>query len=193
MFSLNGVAAKELGCVVFEVAAHYDTLYLGSEPAPVFFFKKVSELNVLVCVHHTVLPVQYDSILNNDTFRRQFGTAACQDQAHRRWAGKYSATFLNNFPTGAGEQHAGRRVRAHAELLVPEPSKVKEELERFDVAGSAKARKHPYTNIYFGITVTSAWRAPAVECAVKVLAPTGSCSGALIRFGRNGLRMGLSS
>jgi predicted TIM-barrel fold metal-dependent hydrolase len=57
---------------------------------------------------------------------------------------------------------------AFSELLAPRPSKVKEELERFDVQGSAKARKHLYTNIYFGITVSSAWGAPQVECAVKV-------------------------
>lgn len=51
---------------------------------------------------------------------------------------------------------------------MPTPSKVEEELERFHVKAAAKARKHLYRNIYFGITISSAWGAPQVECAVKV-------------------------
>ena len=156
---------KELGCVGIQVAAHYGTLYLDSkEFRP--FFKKVSELNVPVCVHHTVLPVQYDSILNNDTFRRQFGR--CQDQAIAVGREIFSDLF-EEFPNLKLEHSMlGGGFFAYAELLAPKPSKVKEELERFDVQGSAKARKHLYTNIYFGITVTSAWGTPVVECAVKV-------------------------
>ena len=156
---------KELGCVAIEVSAHYGTLYLD---CPEFrrFFKKISELNVPVCVRQTVLPVQHDCILNNDTFRRHFGR--CQDQAVAVGREIFSDLF-DEFPN-LKLMHSmfGGGFFAFAELLAPRPSKAKEELERFDVTGSAKARKHLYTNIYFDITVSSAWGAPAVECAVKV-------------------------
>jgi predicted TIM-barrel fold metal-dependent hydrolase len=156
---------KELGCVGIEVATHYGTLYLDCEEFRPFF-KKISKLNVPVCVRHTVLPVQYDSILNNDTFRRQFGR--CQDQAIAVGREIFSDLF-EEFPNlKLVHSMLGGGFFAFSELLAPKTSKVKEELERFDVKGSAQARKHLYSNIYFGITVSSAWGAPQVECAVKV-------------------------
>jgi len=154
-----------LECVGIEVAAHYGTLYLDCEEFR-SFFKKISELNVPVCVHHTVLPVQYDSILNNDTFRRQFGRY--QDQAIAVGREIFSDLF-EEFPNlKLVHTMLGGGFFAFSELLAPKTSIVEEELERFGLKAAAKARKHLYRNIYFGITVSSAWRAPQVECAVKV-------------------------
>ena len=157
---------RELGCVGIQVAAHYGNLYLDCEEFRPFF-KKISELDVPVCVRHTVLPVQYDTILNNDTFRRQFGR--CQDQAIAVGREIFSDLF-EAFPNlKLVHSMLGGGFFALTEILAPKTSKVKEEMERFNLSAAAKAREYLYRNIYFGITVSSAWGAPQLECAVKVM------------------------
>ncbi|KPK74331.1 MAG: hypothetical protein AMJ79_14475 [Phycisphaerae bacterium SM23_30] len=159
---------NELGCVGMQVAAHYGNLYLDrNEFRP--FFKKVSELDVPVCVHHTVLPVQYDALLINDTFRRQF--SRCQDQAIAVGREIFSDLF-EEFPNlKLIHSMLGGGFFALTDILAPKVSREKkrEELERFDLSGAAKARERLFRNIYFGITISSAWGAPQVECAVKVM------------------------
>jgi predicted TIM-barrel fold metal-dependent hydrolase len=156
---------KELGCVGMQVAAHYGHLYLDCvEFRP--FWKKISEMDVPVCVHHTPLPVQYEMILNNDTFRRQFGR--CQDQAIAVGREIFSDLFEEFQNLKLVHSMMGGGFFAFSNVLAPETSKVKEEMERFDLSAAAKARKHLYQNIYFGISAPMSWGAPQLECAVKV-------------------------
>lgn len=157
---------NELGCVGIQVAAHYGTLYLDCEEFRPFF-RKVSELDLPVCVHHTVLPVQYDTILNNDTFRRLFGR--CQDQAIAVGREIFSDLFEEFADLKLIHTMLGGGFYAWMDILAPKVSKVDEELERFDLSAASKAREHLNRNIYFDITHAPPWGKAQMECAVKVM------------------------
>ena len=65
--------------------------------------------------------------------------------------------------------NAGGGFFAFADLLAPKSSGVKEEMERFDMSASEKAREYLNRNVYFGISHAPVWGKAQIECAVKVL------------------------
>ena len=153
--SLNEVerCIKDLGFCGVEVAAHYGTLYLDEEEFKPFF-KKLNELNVPVCVHHTPLPVDYHSVYKYTNQRRLYGR--CIDQATAVGRELFSGMF-DEFPNlRLIHTMLGGGFFAYANLLVPAKSGAKEEMERFDMA-SDKIRSYLDHNIYFGITHAPVW------------------------------------
>ena len=157
---------KELGCIGFEASAHYGTLYLDEEPFREFF-RKAAELGVPVNVHHTPLPVQYDKIVINDTFRRIYGR--CQDQTIAVGREIFSDLFEELPNLKLIHTLLGGGFFAIADFIAPKRSKVKEEIERLDLSAAEKARKHLQENIYFDISHAPPWGKAQLECAVKVL------------------------
>lgn len=157
---------KELGCVGIEASAHYGKLYLDAkEFRP--YFKKVSDLGVPVCVHHTPLPVQYESIVFQANLRRLFGR--CVDQATAVGREIFSDLFEEVPDLKLVHSMLGGGFFAFADLLAPKGSGVKEEMERFDMSASEKARKYLNRNLYFGISHAPVWGKAQIECAIKVL------------------------
>ena len=68
----------ELGFGGLQLSAHYGNLYLDDEAfAP--FFAYLNERGVTCYVHHTPVPVQYDSLTAYTNLRRSYGR--CIDQA----------------------------------------------------------------------------------------------------------------
>jgi len=156
---------KELGFVGMELAAHYGDLYLDEEEFRPYF-KKLNELGVPVCIHHVPLPVSYDDIYKYTNLRRLFGRCVCQMTNLGRIL---FSGMLDEFPNLklVPTMLAGGFF-AFANLLVPQKSGVREEMERFDMAGD-KLRGYLERNIYFGITHAPVWGKAQLECAVKVL------------------------
>ena len=121
---------KDLGFVGVEMAAHYGTLYLDEEEFKPFF-KKINELNIPVAVHHTPLPVDYQHIYNYTNLRRLFGR--CVDQATAVGREIFSGMF-DEFPNlKLIHTMLGGGFFAFADMLQPKKSRVKEEMERFNL------------------------------------------------------------
>ncbi len=157
---------KELGFVAVEVAAHYGNLYLDEEEFRPFF-KKISELGVPACVHHTPLPVSYEDLLEYPNLRRLYGRCVGQ-----------MTTLGRLLFSGLFDEYPNLRVVhtmmaggffAYANLLAPQKSGVREEMERFDTGAGDKLWGYLKRNVYFDITHAPIWGKPQLECAVKVL------------------------
>jgi len=160
-------AIKGLGLAGVEVPAHYGTLYLDAEEFRPFF-KKINELNVPICVHHTPLPVDYQHLYEYVNLRRLFGR--CVDQMTSVGRILYSGMldelpnlkFIHTFLAGG--------FFAFANIVVPKKSEVQEVMEeRFDPAASAKISSYLEKNIYFDISHAPPWGKLQLECAIKVL------------------------
>ena len=155
---------KELGFSGVQLAAHYGKLYLDeAEFKP--YFKKLNQLNVPVVVHHTPLPVDYNSLIKYTNLRRQYGR--CVDQATAVGRELFSGMF-EEFPNlKLIHSMLGGGFFAYANMLAPRKENVKEEVERFDIAD--KVNRYLQNNIYFDMSGALQWGKPQLECAVKVL------------------------
>lgn len=156
----------DLGLIGVEVAAHYGNLYLDAEEFRPFF-KRLNQLGVPICVHHTPLPVDYNHIYDYVNLRRLFGR--CIDQMTCVGRILYSE-MLDELPNlrFIHSMLAGG-LFTYADLMTPQKSVVKEDMERFDPTASEKVRGYLERNIYFDITHAPAWGKAQLECAVKVL------------------------
>ncbi|MEO0252287.1 MAG: amidohydrolase family protein [candidate division WOR-3 bacterium] len=156
---------KDLGFSGIQCVARYGTLYLDEEEFRPFF-KKVNQLGVPLVVHHTPLPVEYNSIYKYTNLRRQYGRCMVQMISLSRIL---FSGLLDDFPNlvliftmlGGG-------FFAYTKMLAGERSKTWEEIERFDPAAE-KVRKYLDKNIYFELTAPTIWSKHQLECAVKEL------------------------
>jgi predicted TIM-barrel fold metal-dependent hydrolase len=156
---------KELGFVGVEIAAHYGTLYLDEEEFKPFF-KKLNELNIPIVVHHTPLPVDYEHVYTYTNFRRLFGR--CMDQATAVGREIFSDMF-DEFPNlKMIHSMLGGGLFAFTDLITPKKSRVREEMERFNLEAAEKVKRYLKNNLYFDITHPGTWGAVALECAIRV-------------------------
>ncbi len=65
-------AIVELGLTGIQLSAHYGNYYLDDQQFRPFF-KKINEMKIPVYVHHTPVPVDYQSIYQYDNLRRTLG------------------------------------------------------------------------------------------------------------------------
>jgi uncharacterized protein len=155
---------KELGFAGMQLAAHYGKLYLDeAEFRP--YFKKLDKMGLPVVVHHTPLPVDFNSLISYTNLRRQYGR--CVDQATAVGREIFSDLFEECPNLQLIHSMLGGGFFAFANMLAPRKVGVKEQLERFDVAD--KARGYLEKNIYFDISGAPQWGQAQLECAVKVL------------------------
>ncbi|OGO22994.1 MAG: hypothetical protein A2144_12395 [Chloroflexi bacterium RBG_16_50_9] len=155
---------KELGLHGVVCAAHYGTLYLDAEEFKPYF-KKLNELGVPVCIHHTPLPVAYGSIYEYANLRRYYGR--CIDQMTCICRVLFSG-LLDKFPNlRLIHTLLGGGFFAYTSNLVPRKSEVKEEVDRFDMVAD-KIKGYLDRNIYFDMSPTS-WTAAQIKCAIEEL------------------------
>lgn len=155
---------NKLGFAGVQLAAHYGNLYLDeNEFKP--YFKKLNQLGVPVVVHHTPLPVDYNSLIKYNNLRRQLGR--CIDQMTAVGREIFSDIF-EEFPNLKFiHSMIGGGFFAFANMLSPRKEGSKEELERFAV--SDKIGKHLANNIFFDTSGAPQWGKAQLECAVKVM------------------------
>ena len=155
---------KELGFSGVQMAAHYGNLYLDEEEFRPHF-KKISEMNIPVVVHHTPLPVDFTSICKYTNLRRQYGRCVAQATAVGR---ELFSNMFDEFPNlKLIHSMLGGGFFAYSNMLAPKITG-KDAVERFQTE-AGKISKYLENNIYFDTSGSIQWGKPQLECAVKVL------------------------
>jgi len=154
----------ELGFVGVQMAAHYGTLYLD-EPQFKPYFQELNRMNVPVVVHHTPLPVDYQSLIKYNNLRRQYGR--CVDQATAVGRELFSGMFEEYPNLRLVHSMLGGGFFAYANMLAPRSSGAKEELERFDSAD--RVRGYLDKNIFVDTSGSIQWGKAQLECAIEVM------------------------
>ncbi|MCD7860977.1 MAG: amidohydrolase [Oscillospiraceae bacterium] len=164
LYELNR-CIQELGMVGVQVACHYGQLYLDDE---VFrpYLKEIAKLNVPVVVHHTPLPVHWQSIYEFTNLRRELGRV--MDQATAIGRELFSGMF-DDFPEIKFiHTMLGGNWFANYNLLTPKKGKIKEAMSRLDASEGDRILGYLKNNIYFDTTHPASWGKDQVECAIKV-------------------------
>jgi predicted TIM-barrel fold metal-dependent hydrolase len=156
---------KELGFCGVQMVAHYGHLYLDEDEFKPYF-KFLDGLGVPVVVHHTPMPVDYDSIVDYPNLRRQFGRVIAQGTAVGR---ELFSGMFDEFPNlKLVHSMLGGGFFAFVEMLAPPSTGGKDAVDRFEDQ-SAKIRRYLSQNIYFDLSGAPQWGKAQLECAVKVL------------------------
>ena len=156
---------KDLGMVGVQLACHYGQLYLDDE---VFkpYLKVLNELEVPVVVHHTPLPVYWQSIYEYTNLRRELGRII--DQATAVGRELFSGIF-EDFPSLKFiHTMLGGNWFANYHLLTPHKTKKKEAMSRLDTSGMEQISSYLKNNIFYDMTHPASWGKAEVECAIKV-------------------------
>lgn len=156
---------KELGMTGVQLSAHYGTLYLD-DSAFQPFFEKANKLGLSVYVHHTPLPVQYDSIYEFNNLRRSYGR--CIDQITAIGRELFSG-FLAKYPRiKMVHSMLGGGFYTYLNMMLPNQAKEQEQVNRFD-SGSSAAWKRFKNNLFFEMSHAQPWGKAQLECAACVL------------------------
>jgi uncharacterized protein len=157
---------NKLGFVGMEVAAHYGTLYLDEEEFRPYF-KHLNKMKIPVVVHHTPLPVDYDHIIKYTNLRRQFGR--CVDQATAVGREIFSDMFAEFTNLKFVHTMMGGGFFTYVDMIIPKKSRVKEEMERFDLTAAEKVKRYLQDNLYFETSHPGLWGKYELESAIKIL------------------------
>ena len=153
---------RTLGFCGVQMVAHYGNLYLDEEAFRPHF-RLIHQLGVPVVVHHTALPVDYNSLLKYPNLRRQYGREVAQGTAVGR---EIFSDLFDELPNLRFiHSMMGGGFFAFAEMLVPPAGK--DAVARFEDQG-APIRRHLKENIYFELSGAPQWGKAQLECAVQV-------------------------
>lgn len=156
---------KDLGMVGVQVACHYGQLYLDDEAFKPYL-KVISDMDIPVIVHHTPLPVYWQSIYEYTNLRRELGRII--DQATAVGRELFSGIF-EEFPNLKFiHTMFGGNWFANQNLMTPKMGKKKEAMLRLDVTEGERISKYLKNNIFFDMTHPASWGKEQVECAIKV-------------------------
>ena len=155
----------ELGFGGLQLSAHYGNLYLDDEAfAP--FFAYLNERNVTCYVHHTPLPVQYDTLTDYTNLRRLYGR--CVDQATAIGRELFSGFFTKYPNVKLVHSMLGGGFFAYVNLWFPKKPKVQEAMSRFNDDNDLVVQQLR-NNIFFEMSHAQPWGKDQLECAVKTL------------------------
>lgn len=157
---------KELGFVGVQMAAHYGELYLDDEVfKPYWHF--LDDLGVPVVVHHTPMPVDYQSIVPYTNLRRQYGRCIAQATAVGR---ELFSGLFDEFPRlRLIHSMLGGGFFALVDMLFPPKlDAFHDEVDRFD-ADTQKLRQQLKTNLFFDMSGAPQWGMAQLHCAIEVL------------------------
>jgi predicted TIM-barrel fold metal-dependent hydrolase len=156
---------KDLGMVGVQMACHYGQLYLDDEAFKPML-KVLNDLDVPVAVHHTPLPVQWQSIYEYTNLRRELGRVI--DQATAVGRELFSGIF-EEFPNLKFiHTMFGGNWFAMYHLTMPHAGPKKEAMHRLNMNEGEKIQKYLKNNIFFDMTHPGSWGKDTVECAIKV-------------------------
>ncbi len=156
---------KELGFVGVQLACHYGQVYLDDEAFKPYL-KVLNDMQVPVVVHHTPLPVKYESIIDWTNLRREMGRIMDQMTAVGR---ELFSGMFDEFPNLKFiHTMFGGNWFANQKLMTPKAGKKKEAMMRLDMGESERIEGYLQNNIFFDTTHPASWGKDQVECAVKV-------------------------
>jgi len=156
---------EELGMTGVQLCAHYGNSYLDAEMfAP--FFEKLNETEVTVYIHHTPVPVQYETIYEYNNLRRSYGRCVDQTTAIGR---ELFSGFFDKYPNlKFVHSMLGGGFFAIANMMFPGKPKSEEQVSRFETENDS-VRYHFKNNIFFEMSHAQPWGKEQLECAVAVL------------------------
>lgn len=154
---------KAMGFKGVQLCAHYGENYLDAD---IFqsFFEMLNEEKTTVYIHHTPVPVQYDSLYDFNNLRRSYGrcvdqtTAICRELFSGFFEKYPNLTFVHSMLGGG--------FFAIENMMFPHKEK-EGGISRFDSANDVKDlfKKH----IYFEMSHAQPWGKAQLECAISVL------------------------
>ncbi len=149
----------------FQMSAHYGNLYLDDEAfAPLFRY--LNECKVTIYVHHSPVPVQYDSLTAYTNLRRSYGR--CVDQCTAIGREIFSG-FFEKYPNlKLVHSMLGGGFFAFTSLWFPKKPKTADAANRFQDTGD-EIRKYLTENLFFEMSHAAPWGKEALECAVRNL------------------------
>ncbi len=152
---------NELHMNGLQLSAHYGNKYLDD---PMFrrLLKCASDLNIPVYVHHTPVPVEYNSLADYNNLRRSYGR--CEDQTIAVTREIFSGMFKELPNLKMIHSMLGGGYFAYKNMFFPNDSGH----GRFDANTSDVARSLK-DNIYFEMSHAQPWGKAELKCAVEVL------------------------
>lgn len=154
---------NELGIHGVQLCAHYGELYLDNGAfSPLF--TKLNDYTMTAYVHHTPVPVEYQSIKDYNNLRRSLGR--CEDQLIAVGRELFSGMFEQYPNVKLVHSMLGGGFFAFKEMLMPNGPA--DNGGRF-VATPDSMRKHLKHNIYFEMSHAQPWGKVLLETAVKIL------------------------
>ncbi|MCM1037781.1 MAG: amidohydrolase [Ruminococcus sp.] len=154
----------ELHFQTVQLSAHYEDAYLDDERFAVFF-EKLNEMGMNAYVHHTPVPVEYQSFYEYNNVRRSYGRNVDQGLAVSR---ELFSGFFDKYPNvKLVHSQLGGGFFALSNMMFPRKAK-KETVSRFK-SDNEKVVEQFKNNIYFEMSHAQPWGKIQLECAVKVL------------------------
>lgn len=155
----------ELGMRGVQLCAHYGELYLDDKAfSPMF--EKLNALGMTAYVHHTPVPVQYDSLTDYNNLRRSYGR--CNDQSIAVMRELFSGMFTRYPNVKVVHSMLGGGFFAYSHLLMPGQPKTEDMANRFTDT-SDDMRKALRENIFFEMSHAQPWGKAQLECAAAAL------------------------
>lgn len=156
---------NELGMTGIQLCAHYGDCYLDDEKFD-GFFKKLNDLEMTAYIHHTPIPVQYDSLYDYNNLRRSYGR--CVDQTTALCRELFSGMFLKYPKMKFIHSMLGGGFFAISNMIFPHKAKNMEAVSRFESDNDAILQCFE-NNIFFEMSHAQPWGNKQLECAVEVL------------------------
>jgi hypothetical protein len=155
---------EELGVHGVQLSAHYGDKYLD-DPSFAPLFTYLNEHSMTVYVHHTPLPVEYQSLLDYTSLRRSYGR--CVDQTTAVLRELYSNMFEKYPNVKLVHSMIGGGFFALAPMMMPHKAG-SDTVNRFSNANQ-NVEAQLKNNIFFELSHAQPWGKAQLECAVKVL------------------------
>ncbi len=154
----------ELGMKGIQLCAHYGNLYLDDTVfAPMF--EKLNEYGMTAYVHHTPVPVEYETIYDYNNLRRSYGR--CADQAIAVSRELLSGMFEKYPEVKVVHSMLGGGIFTYLNMLVPPKAQEADSVKRFE-AEDDKLHLWLRDNIFFEMSHAQPWGL-MLEAAIKVL------------------------
>lgn len=151
-----------------QLCAHYQGKYLDDK-AFTPMFEKLNKYGLTAYIHHTPLPVQYDSLYEYNNLRRSYGRCTDQTIAVSR---ELLSGMLEKYPdVRLVHSMLGGGFFAYLNMFLPQaviPGQQADTVQRFDAA-DGRLRECFRKNLFFEMSHAQPWGKLQLECAVKAL------------------------
>ena len=155
----------ELGMTGVQMIAHYGNKYLDDEMF-VPLFEYLNQRQATVYVHHSPVPVQYDSLTAYTNLRRSYGR--CVDQCTAVGRELFSGMFDKYPDLKLVHSMLGGGFFAYASLWLPKKPKSADSVSRFNDDNEG-FREQLKKNLFFEMSHAQPWGKEQLTCAVKTL------------------------
>ncbi|EJE97981.1 amidohydrolase family protein [Liquorilactobacillus mali] len=152
----------KLGLKGLQLSTHYQDGYLDN-PAYRSFFQYVAAHKIPVYVHHSPVPIEYESIKDYENLRRSYGR--CSDQVIAISREVFSDLFVELPNLKLAHSMLGGGYFTYKEMLLPHDSGH----GRFSTTNTNDIKAHLENNIFYEISHAQPWGKDNLEIALKVL------------------------